>query len=699
MSTSRLGRWPRAAATAGLLIVIAGIALIVALVLLRDDSDDTSSDAAESNLTTTLIEQRDLTEYLEIDGTLDYEGTVTLAARSDGSLIHLAAEGTVVGRGESIYLILDPPTEAETAAALAEVASAQDSLMVAEDDLSSARAGPSDADIAAERAAVATAIEARDELIAAPTVSEIRTAEAAVAVAAEALEQLDNPTDAARAQSRSDLAAAQEHLAQLTAGATQAEIESAKANLVTAQEALAELLAEPSEAEIESAEAAVAIAWERLREELQCCSTDAEIDQLRAVLLTAEEALDELLAGPTEAEVDEAEADVLAAQEALDDLTAGASGAEIEDAEADVLAAKEALDLLDNPTEAARAQARADVATASQSLADLRAGPSDAQIDAANAAILVAEEALADLLAPSSETELATLTAAVQSAEAALDAAEEQWADLGHSQHSLILLYGSMPAYRTMEPGTSGDDVRQLQENLVELGYLDREQRVADGVFDEATATAVQRWQQEVGHRVDATVGTADVLFVDGPVQIGPWSAGIEVGQDLPAGTTLASLTVIETPTGGVMATTQRVAANLPLGDRDLVSEEIIVNVELPDGTDVEGTVIAINPSPVADSATGENVVELTIQLHSPASAVWIGASVVVEITETLIADALVVPATALVALVEGGSAVEVLADDGSTRLIGVETGLFVDGDVEVLSPDLRAGMRVVVPR
>ncbi len=699
MSTSRRGRWTRAAATAGLLIVIAGITLIVALVLLRDGSDDTSSDAAESNLTTTLIEQRDLTEYLEIDGTLDYEGTVTLAARSDGSLIHLAAEGTVVGRGESIYLILDPPTEAETAAALAEVASAQDSLMVAEDDLSSARAGPSDADIAAERAAVATAIEARDELIAAPTVSEIRTAEAAVAVAAEALEQLDNPTEAARAQSRSDLAAAQEHLAQLIAGATQSEIDSAKANLVTAQEALAELLAEPSEAEIESAEAAVAIAWERLREELQCCGTDAEIDQLRAVLLTAEEALDELLAGPTEAEVDEAEADVLAAKEALDDLTAGASGAEIEDAEADVLAAKEALGLLDNPTEAARAQARADVATASQSLADLRAGPSDAQIDAANAAILVAEEALADLLAPSSQTELATLTAAVQSAEAALDAAEEQWADLGHSQHSLIVLYGSMPAYRTMEPGTSGDDVRQLQENLVELGYLDREQRVADGVFDEATATAVQRWQQEVGHRVDATVGTADVLFVDGPVQIGPWSAGIEVGQDLPAGTTLASLTVIETPTGGVMATTQRVAANLPLGDRDLVSEGIIVNVELPDGTDVEGTVIAINPSPVADSATGENVVELTIQLHSPASAVWIGASVVVEITETLIADALVVPATALVALVEGGSAVEVLADDGSTRLIGVETGLFVDGDVEVLSPDLRAGMRVVVPR
>ena len=147
------------------------------------------------------------------------------------------------------------------------------------------------------------------------------------------------------------------------------------------------------------------------------------------------------------------------------------------------------------------------------------------------------------------------------------------------------------------------------------------------------------------------------------------------------------------------MVTTQQVTASLPLSDRDLVSEGITVNVELPDGTDVAGTVAVINPSPVQDAATGDSAVEVTILLAEPASDVWIGATVDIEITETLIEDALVVPATALLALVEGGYAVEVLAEDGSVRLIGVETGLFVDGDVEVVSGQLAAGTRVVVPR
>ena len=156
---------------------------------------------------------------------------------------------------------------------------------------------------------------------------------------------------------------------------------------------------------------------------------------------------------------------------------------------------------------------------------------------------------------------------------------------------------------------------------------------------------------------------------------------------------------MVETAVDGELSTTQRVSASLPLSDRDLISIGIGVNLELPDDTDVAGTVVAVNPSPVLDEQTGENFVEVTILLSEPAPPTWIGATVTVEITETLISDALVVPATALLALVEGGSAVEILDDEGSTRLVGVETGLFVDGDVEVISAELAAGMRVVVPR
>ena len=188
------------------------------------------------------------------------------------------------------------------------------------------------------------------------------------------------------------------------------------------------------------------------------------------------------------------------------------------------------------------------------------------------------------------------------------------------------------------------------------------------------------------------------MLFVSGRVQIGSWQPGIEVGQDIAAGVPLAGLTAIEAPTAGVMATTQRVIAELPLAERDLLSEGDTVNVELPDNSDIAGTVALINPAPLTD-AQGEGFVEVTITLVEAAPVVWIGASVDVEIVETLVRDALVVPATALLALVEGGYALEVLQPDGSTVLIGVETGLFADGDVEVRATGLQEGMPVVVPR
>ena len=268
-------------------------------------------------------------------------------------------------------------------------------------------------------------------------------------------------------------------------------------------------------------------------------------------------------------------------------------------------------------------------------------------------------------------------------------------------------MYGSTPVYRTMTAGMSGEDIRQLEQNLAELGYGDADgiatddtdEFAVDGDFDEATAAAVRWWQEAVGLDPDGTVGMADILFVNGPVQIGSWSQGIELGGEVATGVALAALTVIQAPIDGEMVTTQRVIASLPLSDRDLVSEGITVNVELPDGTDIAGTVADISPFPVLDATSGENAVEVTILPVEPALEVWIGATVDVEITETLIDDALVVPATALLALVEGGYAVEVLDPDGAARLIGVEVGLFTDGDVEVHSDELVPGMRVVVPR
>ncbi|MDE0517218.1 MAG: peptidoglycan-binding protein [Acidimicrobiaceae bacterium] len=696
-----------------------------ALILLARDGDDGRQQPEGPDLITTAVAQRSLAEYLEVTGTLDYDHSVTLTAHTSGVLTRLEPEGTVVTRGESLYRIINDPTEADTADVLARRASARSSLVAAREDLSDALAGPSESDVAAARAALTDAREAQDSLVEPPTEAEIASAESVVATASEALEELLDPSPAVQSEARSRLSSARSDLSDLLAGASQAEVDSARAALAAAEADLADLREGASQAEVDSARAALAAAEADLAD-LREGASRGEIESAGARVLAAEEdydlyrfystdhtervaaaaelslareALADLLEGASESELDAAEAAVLSAEEALADLLGGASAAELDEAEAEVQAALEALDAIENPSEADRMAARAELANAKEALEDLLEGPTPAEIELAEAAVLAADDALADLMAGHSSEEIEALEASVASAEASVASAEADLAELGAGQNSLIVMYGSTPVYRTMKVGLSGEDVRQLEENLAEFGHGDEDGFTVDGVFDEATGEAVRGWQAAGGQDPDGMVGVADILFVAGPVRVGSWSQGIEVGQQLASGTALATLTVIQAPVDGQMSTTQRVIASVPLSDRDLVSEGTIVNVELPDDTDIAGTLTSINPSPVLDEQTGENAVEVTILLAEPASEVWIGATVDVEITETLIEDALVVPATALLALVEGGYALEVVAVDGSLRLIGVETGLFVDGDVEVRSPELSAGMSVVVPR
>ena len=717
-----MSRRKRGVAVGAVLAAAVGVA---ALLFLRSNGDGAADPSGVSALRTASVQQRDLAEYLEISGTLDYADSLTLTSQSSGVLLHLAPEGTVVRRGEPVYQAIDEPTEAETADVLARLASARNSLVAAQDELSDAVSGPSEADVAAARAALADAREARDDLLEPPSEAEIVSAEAAVETASEALDTLLDPSAADLAEARSRLSSARSDLDDLLAGASQAEIESARAALLTAESDLDDLRAGASRAEIESARAAVILAEEDVNDyigyadshptvislkaalavarqdlaDLLAGASEAQLDAAEAAVLAADEALADLLAGASEAQLDAAEAAVLAAREALDDLLAGGAEADLDAAEATVQAAAETVETLENPTEGARLSARADLAAAQEALDDLLAGPAAAEIDRLEADILAAQEALDDLLAGASAADIEALEASVASAEAAVVSAEADLAELGAGLGSRVVMYGSTPAYRTMAVGLSGDDVRQLEQNLAALGHGFSAVIVVDDVFDEATAEAVRRWQEAAGHEPDGTVGMSDIVFTTGPVQVGSWAQGVELGQDVAPGTALATLTVIQAPADGEMVTTQQVTADLPLSDRDLVSEGVTVNVELPDNTDIAGTVTAISPFPSLDADAGESAVEVTILLAEPASEVWIGATVDVEITETLVEDALVVPATALLALVEGGYAVEVVDADGATRLVGVETGLFVDGDVEVRSGQLSAGMPVVVPR
>lgn len=67
-------------------------------------------------------------------------------------------------------------------------------------------------------------------------------------------------------------------------------------------------------------------------------------------------------------------------------------------------------------------------------------------------------------------------------------------------------------AYKTLEEGDRGENVKAMQERLIELGYLEG---TADGAFGTKTKGAVMRFQSNHGLARDGVAGkrTLTVLF------------------------------------------------------------------------------------------------------------------------------------------------------------------------------------------
>ena len=115
-------------------------------------------------------------------------------------------------------------------------------------------------------------------------------------------------------------------------------------------------------------------------------------------------------------------------------------------------------------------------------------------------------------------------------------------------------------------------------------------------------------------------------------------------------------------------------------------------NEQVPGTVDSVATVATFNQQ-------GNAVFEVVISLNDPTAAAGLDeAPVDVEIVSDSVSGVTAVPVSALVALAEGGYAVEVQQSDGSTVLVAVEPGFYADGLVEVTETQLQPGMTVVVP-
>jgi peptidoglycan hydrolase-like protein with peptidoglycan-binding domain len=259
----------------------------------------------------------------------------------------------------------------------------------------------------------------------------------------------------------------------------------------------------------------------------------------------------------------------------------------------------------------------------------------------------------------------------------------------------VVLLRGSVPAYRAMRSGAAGPDVRQLNRNLHELGY-DAEAHVRidprDDDFTARTKQALEALQHATGHRVTGALALGDVVFLPGPVRIAEVTG------------TLGGVARPGAPVLSATSGTPVVRINLDPSQRDGLKAGDGARITLPDHTSLTGAVQRIGAVVQApsgpDGSAGTVTVPVVIRLDQPARARELDqAPVQVDITTEGVQDALSVPVTALVGKSGGGFAVEVARGGGRRQLVAVTLGLFDDADGRVqVEGELRAGDHVVVP-
>jgi peptidoglycan hydrolase-like protein with peptidoglycan-binding domain len=263
------------------------------------------------------------------------------------------------------------------------------------------------------------------------------------------------------------------------------------------------------------------------------------------------------------------------------------------------------------------------------------------------------------------------------------------WAD----GRPVTLMYGGVPMWRRLDRSSKGGrDIRELERNLVALGYDPDGDIEIDNEWDAATTAAVKRWQDDKGLPKTGSVELGQIAFLPGSRRIGQVKA------------TLGSMLQPGAEVVDTSSTRRAVTVDLDADKQSMVKEGDKVEVELPDGSTVDGRIETVGK--VAESETdpetgqqSDPTIPVEIRLAPGVKTGGLDETPVdVALQKDRAQNALTVPVTALLALNEGGYAVEVVDAGGSTHLVRVEPGLFADGIVQITGTGLKKGMKVVVP-
>jgi hypothetical protein len=256
----------------------------------------------------------------------------------------------------------------------------------------------------------------------------------------------------------------------------------------------------------------------------------------------------------------------------------------------------------------------------------------------------------------------------------------------------VALLYGSVPAWRDLSEGLTGQDVSQLNHDLVALGDADRADIVAEGwdYYSWETAVGVENLETHLGVTYPSgNLTLGQVVFMPEALRVSQVSATLG-GQV--SGAILSATSDRHVVTISLDATQQ---SEVQAGDA--------VSVTLPDGATTPGVISSVGT--VATTTTGPSgstttTIAVQVKLAHPGAAGTLDqAPVTVNITSATAKDALVVPVGALLAQSSGGYAVEVVGTGNTRHLVPVSVGLTDDADGLVqVTGALTPGQRVVVP-
>jgi len=251
----------------------------------------------------------------------------------------------------------------------------------------------------------------------------------------------------------------------------------------------------------------------------------------------------------------------------------------------------------------------------------------------------------------------------------------------------VVLLYGSVPDWRTLDEGVTGADVTQLNHDLVNLGYADSADISALGwdYFSWETKAAVEALQSAVGiSSPSGSLAARSVVFEPEAIRV------------------TSVLGSLGSPAAGpvLSGTTDRHVVSIALNTSDELEVAVgdAVSIQLPDGASTPGKISSVGT--VASGSGSSATVPVTVALtHRSAAGSLDQAPVTVEITAQSVSNVLAVAVSALLAQSSGGYAVEVTGPDNSRRLVPVTVGIFDDASSLVqVTGNLTPGEQVVVP-